>query len=475
VGVRRVIGGFAALGFATVVGQVLGFFLLAIAARRLGPGDLGAFAFAVNLVAYFAIPANFGVTALAIRDVAQQPHRAREIAGEVIVLQIALSIVPYALLVLLAPVLAPDGTARAVIPIVGATFVLDAVALWWLLMGRQRYVQIAFARLAGGVLNIVLVVLFVHRGEGGARNLAWAMLAGFALNTALILAGALRAEGLPRARVPVGALVRRFRAGAPLGVAAVMISIYYSIDSVMLGYMKGTATVGQYAVAYKLPLAILALAALWVSVLLPHAGVLWLDQREALRRQAGMFASIGLVIALPLSVGAVIVGPDLMPALFGEQFRAAGTPFVLLMLAAALVAFTATHGTLVIAVGDERHYAIGVTCGAVLNVVANFVVIPPFGMTGAACATIAAELLVFAYMYERLRRLLGPVKVEWARVARALAATAAMVAVLLLLRDQVGVIAQVALGAAAFVIAALPLGVVRRHELRAVLSSQPVA
>jgi O-antigen/teichoic acid export membrane protein len=96
-------------------------------------------------------------------------------------------------------------------------------------------------------------------------------------------------------------------------------------------------------------------------------------------------------------------------------------------------------------------------------------------MTGAACATIAAELLVFAYMYERLRRLLGPVKVEWTRVARALAATAAMVVVLLLLRDQVGVIAQVALGAAAFVIAALPLGVVRRHELRAVLSSQPVA
>jgi hypothetical protein len=39
----------------------------------------------------------------------------------------------------------------------------------------------------------------------------------------------------------------------------------------------------------------------------------------------------------------------------------------------------------------------------------------------------------------------------------------------------VGVLAQVALGAAAFVAAGLPLGVVRRHELRAVLSRQPVA
>jgi O-antigen/teichoic acid export membrane protein len=472
-GVRRVIGGFSALALTTLAGQVLGFVILAVAARRLGPSDLGAFAFAVNLSSYFAIPANFGVTALALRDVGQQPERAREIAGEVLVLQTSLSLVPYALLVLLAPVLAPSELAQDVIPIIGATFVVDAVALWWLLLGRQRYALISIAKLTSGVLNMVLVLLFVDEGTSGTLWLAWALLASFVLNTVLMLSGAIRLEGTPVLRTSVRALARRFAASVPLGIAAVMISVYYTVDSVMLGYMKDTATVGQYAVAYKLPLAFLALAALWVSVLLPHASALWLSDREELLRQGSLLSSIALVPAIPLAAGALLTGHELMPAFFGQEFEPAGTPFILLTFAAALVAFTVTYGTLVIAIGDERQYAIGVTCGAVANVLANLVVIPAFGMVGAASTTIAAEAVVFAYIYVRLRRVLGPVHIQWWRCGRVIAATAVMVAVLLVVDDRIGVFAEVALGAAVFAVAAVPLAVFRWDEVKAMFGRTP--
>lgn len=108
-------------------------------------------------------------------------------------------------------------------------------------------------------------------------------------------------------------------------------------------------------------------------------------------------------MSLPVLAGTILVGHDLIPRLFGAQYAPAATPFILLMVAAALIFFTLSYGTVAIAVGDERHYAIAVTLGAVANVAINVVAIPLFGMVGAASATLAAEVVVSAYVYLRLR------------------------------------------------------------------------
>ncbi len=47
--VRRTVTGFVALAAAALAVQVIGFFTLAVVARRLGPDGLGAFSFAFNL------------------------------------------------------------------------------------------------------------------------------------------------------------------------------------------------------------------------------------------------------------------------------------------------------------------------------------------------------------------------------------------------------------------------------------------
>lgn len=81
---------------------------------------------------------------------------------------------------------------------------------------------------------------------------------------------ALRRHGRPIMSTDWARLRTRFR----LGVAVVMISIYYTVDSLMLGYLKDTRTVGQYSIAYKIPLAVITVAGLWGAVLFPRASAL---------------------------------------------------------------------------------------------------------------------------------------------------------------------------------------------------------
>jgi len=263
--------------------------------------------------------------------------------------------------------------------------------------------------------------------------------------------------------------MRRFSTGVPLGIAAVMISVYYSLDSVMLGYLRTTEEVGQYAVAYRLPLALIGFAGLWSSVLFPHASALALRDPETLRGLLGFFSSVAVVVALPLGAGAILVGEDLIPLLFGAEFAAAGTPFVILAWAAVIVVVTISTGTVALAIGEERHYVIAVTAGAVANLLANLVLIPSFGMEGAAAATVGAEVIVFAVVWRRLQARLGGVPLEWSRIARAAAATVVMVPVVLALDGTLGPVGRVAAGALAYTVAAVALGAVHRGEIRAAL------
>ena len=463
---RRTVTGFVALAAATLAVQVIGFFTLAVVARRLGPDGLGAFSFAFNLAGYFAIPANFGITALAVRDLARDPDRTKPVAGEVLALQTALAVLPYVLLVLLAPALAVDEDSRRLIPIVGLTALIDVWSLQWVLYAAQRFVVAAIARLAGTLVYAGLVLTLISE-DTDVLALGWIHIAGVVATTVVALWAVLRMMGRPALRTAeVRGLVRRFRLGIPLGIAGVMISVYYTADSLMLGWLEDTATVGQYAVAYKLPLAVLAFAALWGSVLFPHFAALAERSRVELREQLGFFASLSLVGSLPVLAGSIIVGPELVPELFGAEFSPAGVPFVILMGAAALVLFTVNYGTAAVASGDERHYAYAVTLGAVLNVVTNLLLIPPFGMEGAAWSTVGAEVVVFVYVVVRLERLTGRAPLELARIGRALVATAVMSAVIVVLPGELGPTAQVAVGFAVFCACALPLRVVHVAELR---------
>jgi len=467
--VRRAVTGFVAMSAATLLAQVIGFFVLAVIARRLGPDGLGSYSFALNLAGYFAIPANFGVTALATRELARDPERARPLLGEVMVLQAALCAVPYVLLVALAPVLAADQASREIIPIVGLTFVLEAASLAFVLFGFQRLGALAVARVAGAVTFAVLTVLFV--GEGDTVPLSWIHLAGVAATSAITAVAVLRMAGRPVVTVGVRDLVRRFRVGVPLGLVGVMITVYYTADSVMLGYLKDTETVGQYAVAYRIPLAILAFAALWGSVLLPHFSAVAQRSGREVSEQIGYFASVALAVSMPMLAGALIVGEQLIPGLFGADFERAATPFVVLMFAAALVPFSINWGTGAIALGDERHQAIAVTLGAALNVGANFAVIPAYGMTGAAATTVAAEVVVFAYVLVRVRRLVGDPPLDLGRIARAAAATAVMAAVLLVVVPEGWTAGtKVVIGAAVWALCAAPLRVIEPAELRKLLT-----
>ena len=469
--VRGLLSGFVLMAAAQLSSQIIGFVALAIAARRLGADNLGPFAWSVGVALYFTLPTDFGITVLGIRDIARDPSRAREVMGEVMALQVVLGLVVFALMIVLAPLIAPDAKSEALLPIAACTVLVKAaIGFDWSLRALQRMRPIAVLKIASQVVYGVLVVVLITDGFPGAKRFAWLNVLNAGLFAALTLWWAWKIAGRPRFVLDRAKLWRRLRKSLPIGISFAMIQIYYSLDSVLLGYLKDTAAVGQYAVAYRLPLGLFAFAAIWVAVVYPHAAAMSVKDPEKLRRQVGTFSSYSIAIALPLGLGATFGGDGLMPKLFGHEFEAATTPFILLTWAVAVSIVSVNFGNVLLGTGDDKRYAIGVSVGAVVNIVLNIALIPWLGLAGSAIATIATELAVVAYMIKRFAIVLGPVQLEWGRILRACLAGAVMSAVLIALPGSIDVIARIAIGTVVYLAVALGIGVVSPSELRAIRS-----
>lgn len=468
-GLSGVVRGFALLTMATLAGQVIGFAALVVVARRVGPENIGAYTFAANFVFYFEIVLDLGITAVGMRELARAPHRVREITGEVLALRLVVLVACLAVLLMLSPLAVPSERMRALIPILAAGLIPQALTLGWALQALQSLGSVALLRFLGQVVYGVLTPLLVVGGFPGVKTYAWLNVLGVAVTGLGASVLVWRRYGAPALSIDLRRLLRRYSRGLTIGVSVLMVNVYYSADSIMLGYLSGQEAVGQYGVAYKIPLNIITLAGVWFAAFYPYAAELFVRDRDLLRRQVAQVTNIAVALAVPLGIGVTLIGRELIVALFGAAFTAAGLPFVLLTWSAAVVLVQASFGHALLAVGDDRRYLLGVACAAALNVALNFLLIPRFGPSGAAVATIAAELTVIAYMFIRFQTVLGRISLEWDRAARAAVATVLMALLVAVAQTRSGVFLSLTVGMLTYAGLAFLLGVVRKDEIAVLL------
>jgi O-antigen/teichoic acid export membrane protein len=458
---RRLAVAFAELVTASVVGQLIGFAVLAVVARRVGPTYLGAYGFASNLIGYFGLPLS-GVAVLAVRDIARNKSAAPQVSGTVVPILAFYGAVVCAAVYFLAPTLSPTHLDAAMLRILSVSLVITLLTLDWVLQGLQVFGKLATARLLGQSLYGIGAALVVTSGLEGLYRYAWLNIFGLGATLAATWVYVWQSANWPSFRIGLARATRILRQSMPFSVSVVMITIYFSADFVLLGFLSTSRNVGQYVVAYKLPAAFLGLASAWVAVFYPHAAT---QSRGELRRQVGLSTTLSLVVLIPLCAGSLVLGDPLMTGLFGSKYEPAGTYFKLLMMSVAVGGIDANIGQVLLARGDERYFALGVTAGASINVGLNLLLIPTLGPTGSAIATIAAEIVVLGFMATRFWQRIGKPQLLWSRIIGAVVASAVMSVTLLLVGVTWPVLVRVCFGAGVFLVAALMTGAIRRYDL----------
>lgn len=420
---RLVTRNFLALGSGEAVARLVAFGATVYIARQLGAAAYGVIGFATAVVLYLNRIADAGIDlGLGVREVAAGPQHLRRAGSSILTLRalLALGLVAVCGTVGFVALPAPDGH---VVALYTLTLFPLAASTRWIHLGLEDSRLVAVARSAGELLMVGLVLLTVHHA-GDLARVPLAQFCGDAL-AALLLAAALRRRGF---RFPlrldmeiVRPLVRR---AAPLVAASLLGLMIYNADMIFLRFLRGTADVGYYAAAYTLISFLINLGIAYSLSLLPTLTRLEADPRAQHALYHTAIAHV-YAVALPLAVGGVLVSAKIVRLVFGAEFGPAAIALGILLFSIPLSLVRDIPIIALMSRGRERLVLQVTAIAAALNVVLNALLIPPYGIAGAAAATAVTEgvRMVIAGLLARRQ---GFPLVSVARLWRASAAALAM-------------------------------------------------
>jgi len=174
----------------------------------------------------------------------------------------------------------------------------------------------------------------------------------------------------------------------PLVLGAVSIQIYMRIDQIMIRNMLGLNDVGLYSAAVRIYEAwAIVIAILTVSLLPAIVKLKQGDEKNYHKRMTQLFS-----LVIWISVGAAlfvsIVSEHLMVFAFGGEYRASAPVVDIIMWTAVFAAMGSVSARYFNVERMERKFAVRTALAAVLNVGLNFMLIPLYGIKGAALSTL---------------------------------------------------------------------------------------
>jgi O-antigen/teichoic acid export membrane protein len=323
---------------------------------------------------------------------------------------------------------------------------------------EERSVAFALSSLANVLITVAATVLLVavwHKGPVG-------VLVGNFLGT-LAVYFALLAYRRYQLGLQFGRRLFREmnRFGMPLVPSALALWTVNFVDRVLLNRIAGAGELGLYSLGVRVASVVLFLFIAFRTAW-PAFAYSIEDDDEA-RRTYGFVLTYLLLVCCWVSLALGLLAPWLVRLLASRpEFYPASR--VVSPLAFSTTAYAAY---VVVAIGVSRaRYTrfnwVVTGAGAVLNVGLNLILIPPYGMMGAAIATVAAYTLMFVGMTLNAQRVY-PVPYQWRRVVTLVGAAVGLTVVGKLVHASLPVALALS---AVYPLVLLPLGFYLRSELR---------
>ncbi|MEO6715304.1 MAG: flippase [Mycobacteriales bacterium] len=464
VGRRALLGRATLLLLSRAIGVLLGVVTTVLIARKLGPTAFGTFALGLVLLQLGGLVTDLGMHSLLVRESDRDPslqrallvwsERVRLLAGALVALVLAG--------VVLATV--DGGRERLAVIAIVAALPLQALSLGTAVM--QQRLLLSWISMLVLVQSVVYVVVVGALYVANASVLGFALgYLGFAASYAVLVSVSAR-RLLHEVRNTL--TWTQFRAlvgdAVPISVAAVIISVYYRVDSLLVYNLSTPDDAGAYAVAFRFldhaQLVPLTLSTLFLPLLTRRH-----SQAEPVAEVVEEYVRLSLLLTVPVvGVGMLAAGPII--SLFGSEY--AESVVLLRLVLPAFVGIGLGYVFASVAVVHRRGRSqLRVAVGAlVANIALNLAFIPQHGARAAAIITVVTELSVAGALFLTLRGPCGLTVPGWWLIRLAGVTAVAGTAGLLLIATP---LLAVAVFAALFASGAVAGQLVTRDELQGLL------
>jgi O-antigen/teichoic acid export membrane protein len=403
-GTTRLLRGSLGTAALHVAARALGFATTLVLAAMLGASGYGAYAWAIAVVTALRVPLTLGRDRLLVREVAahtahSEPGFVRGVIGDSARVVVAGSVglalageVALALTGASSPLLSALRVGLLMLP-----FATLMGAAQGALQGLHRVVA---SQVPDAVLRPIafLALIAAVAVAGGGEPTAEAALALQAIATAAALVATVRLLGRSLPASVRSAAPRRDtrawnRSGLTMALNAGLAVLGQRADLILVGALLGASSAGVYGLAA----AAASIAALpFVALSLPLSPLV----AEFHARGEGERLARTITVSTRWAVGVTVIAAAVLAAggplglpLLGHAFAAGSGPLALLCLAAIVNAAFSANGLVLLMAGLERAAAVTAAAGTLSCALLAALLIPAWGLYGAAVAAVASTLV----------------------------------------------------------------------------------
>lgn len=406
--VRDIVKGAGVIYIGLVIEIVIAFLAQLLAARYLSISDFGGVTTGVALLNVGAILGTLGLGEGLTRYLPRLDEREQRAisliaVGIVLPLSLLVGAAVYLNASLIAGRIFGDSNVVVSIRIFGAA--IPFAGLLTLMIGgirgrgRSRY-QVYVENLARPLVRFGLVVVAVAFGLAQA---------GFALAYSIpyvvagVAATGLFLKALPAIQRGLEVDRQRFRElgrellsySLPFTVSGTTGFLYRNVDIFLVLYFLDSGAVGIYGVAYAAARLMLMFSTAMNYLGTPVASAL--DKDESISDAVDVYRPVLrwlLLASLPALMPLLVFPESFISSVYRPRYAQGASALAILALGFAVHNVLSAHGSLLRSAGYSRPLAVNSALAAATNVGLNLLLIPEYGVAGAAVATVVAYLLM---------------------------------------------------------------------------------
>jgi O-antigen/teichoic acid export membrane protein len=385
--------------FVQVSGKVLsvlfGLVTVGILTRALGDAGFGEYTTAVTFLSLFGVFVDFGLTLTLVQMISKDHEQEDRIVGNVYGLRLVSGVVFYAIapLAVLAFPYSSSVKLGVAIGALGFLFMSTAGMLVGVFQKHLAMWRFAVAELVNRAAYLLLVAGLASLGYGLTAMIGAMVIANFLwLLVTLFLAKPLVCI---RPRFDLSVWKHALWHSWPIALSIIFNLVYLRGDIILLANYREAAEVGQYGVAYKVVDVLTAFPVMFMGLLLPKLTHSWHGRnREEFAAFMQHAFDLFAICVIPIAVGAQIAAEGLTVFIAGSGYEPAGAVLQILILAVVFVFISTLYGHAIVSLEKQRPMMFGYAATAAISLVAYLILIPRFGMWGAALVTVGSEALI---------------------------------------------------------------------------------
>jgi len=424
----------------TFIGIFLAAFLTYITriilARSLKPADYGLFFAVFIFISYFEMFRDFGLNAALVKYIAEFKVKKREdliksSLASAFIIQLVSAMVLVIFLFLISDFLAinyfKDLRAGLLIKILSLFLVFNVFddIQRKIVHGHHKMHMLALLEFGRNSFILILSILFLSMGLSVLAP-TYAYIFSPILTALIFIPIIIRSFNFFNAKwaITKKLIKKMFLFGIPSIFATFADKIIAFADILILTFFVGLTTnvsmekVGIYNVVIPTALLLLYFARGIALVMMPLSSELWVKkEKEKLSDGLGRLHKYSLIIVIPVALVMISFSKLYLEFFFGKEYSPGALALQIILIGTIFFTLAKINNTVIQNIGKPKIVAKIIGFAALLNILLNFLLIPIYGIVGAAIATTITYIFAWIVSNYQIKRIVKT-NIQWTNLIK---------------------------------------------------------